>query len=312
MAWTTMIGRRGWLAAAASIPTAMALLASGCDETMAFEATETVTVTLSDPANRIELRNVVGDIELIGDPAASAITVEAKKIGRGSTQENADAALKEIVVTIAPAAEEPGVIALIGKQPSTSGQSRGYRVEWKVTAPQAMAVDVVNRVGDIAVVGFTDGAKASADVGDLRAERIAGGLNLRSGVGDVSGEDIDGAMTLESKTGDIQGSASGVIKATTNVGEVSVRLTGDGIHPVTARSNTGDIDVTVPRNWKGRLKASTNVGDLEVNLTGVSGDRSTRGSSQSIDASVNGGGEALLDAGTNVGDVRLRSVDRGG
>lgn len=296
------VGRGVAWAAAVGLMGVLATQSVGCDIRTDVKATETVTVSISDPASRIALRNMVGDVTITADSAATSVTAEAKKVGKGPDDAGAQEALKEISVSVGPSPDEPGVLLLSAKHPGGK-PGRGYEVEWTVTAPPAMVIDLKNNVGEVKVTGFRAGATVTCNVGDLTLQDIAGGVNVDGNVGDLTATGIDGAVTAATSTGDITVNSTGAVSAQTSTGRVRVSAMGKQPASVTATTSTGDVSVTVPASWAGRVKASTSVGDLLVQLEKL--DAGADKGRKSFRGTVGGGGEATIEASSSVGDVKV-------
>jgi putative adhesin len=85
------------------------------------------------------------------------------------------------------------------------------------------------------------------DSGDISAERLAGHLDLTTDSGDVAGRDLNPT----------------VVKATTDAGNVDLDFATQPVS-VSANSDSGDVDVTVPAGGEYRVDATTDAGDVEV------------------------------------------------
>jgi len=262
----------------------MGCATASCDVGTPFKSEQKLELNVTQDVTLFNLKNVVGDVEIKTDAAATGVTASVVKIGKGSTQGEADAAIGEISVTLAPGAVA-GTIEAITTQPK-SAKNRGYNVNWVVTLPPTAKLVITNRVGDVTVLGGNNGVEITNDVGDIAARNASGGLTLTTRVGDVTAH------------------GSGAIVAKADVGEVSVRLSGPG-ESIQANARVGDVTVYVPRDWQGRATTSNNVGDLEFDndALAISGLTKSRGRAE---ATLNGGGTGVLEAGTQVGDVTVR------
>lgn len=263
---------------------AMGCATASCDVGTPFKSEQKLELTVTQDVSVFNLNNVVGDIEIKTDAAASGVTASVVKIGKGSTQGEADAALGEISVTLAPGAVA-GTIEAITTQPK-SANNRGYNVNWVVTLPPTAQLVITNRVGDVTVLGGNKGVQITNDVGDIAARNASGGLTLTTRVGDVAAH------------------GSGEIVAKADVGDVSVRLSGPG-ESIKANARVGDVTVFVPRDWTGRATTTNNVGDLEFDNDALSISSLTKSRGRA-EATLNGGGTGVLEAGTQVGDVTVR------
>ncbi|MEQ9616701.1 MAG: hypothetical protein RLN60_01560 [Phycisphaerales bacterium] len=291
----TLFTRPGALLAAT-----LAMPLAGCgwnSFTVSETSTEVLSFTDLDTYHTLIVDNRVGDITLTAEPGARAITAEITKIGKGSTEEHAKESLEKIEIVLAPVADEPGVFVCTSEFPK-NWHNHGYAVDWRITAPSHLILDVLGDVGEIAITGFTEGVAARTDVGDIEVIDVQGGVDLRTDVGDIVAV------------------ASGAIIASSDVGDIDIRVLDDGYmnHTINLNSDVGDITVRLPAYYKGLLNASTDVGDVEANFSNILAHnlikRSKNGNT--MRAELNGAAEPALEMHAEVGDVELRFERPGG
>lgn len=285
--WSRRSGVAGALMALACLPL------SGCiiikRGGMTHESRGTVLLAEAADARVLVIRNHVGEIEVIADPAAREISATAVMIGKGRSQNSADEALSEISVSLDPSRSDPRVVEAVADHPS--GNSRkSYEVVWRITAPPMLELDLQNRVGDVVISGFDGPASISTDVGDITARDIARGLTVRGGVSNV------------------EAIASGPISIRTDVGTARVTILNGPAQPVSITTDVGSISLFVPEQWTGSISAQTDTGKVAVQLPGIPSDRTPSGSGSgeryrfSLGA-PDGGPPATLAA--DVGDIRV-------
>lgn len=263
---------------------------SGCDSSR-YTTRQAQTVTIA--AERVfTLDNRVGDVTIVSDPAATAVTCELVKVGKGSTQANADQALSEIRVDTSDGPGDSDAKARAATPDGSGWTGRQWEVKWTVTAPPGTKIIVVNKVGDVKVRGFAAGAEITSGVGDVDVTEVTGGVSVTGNVGDVT---ISG---------------DGALSAASDVGDVRVTALGGSARDITAKSNVGDVVVTLPPAWSGRVSAGTGVGKVTSSLAGLSerpaGKRYGSGSSVEGVIGAGDGGEAgSVTVSANVGDISL-------
>jgi len=266
---------------------------SGClsAEEAAFKAQSRETLSIAAGAGsvtRISVVNEVGDVEVRSDPSTEEVRAELVRTGRGPTPEEAESALKELVVSLAPASNEPGTVLATMSRPPKPVKGRHYSVDWRIVAPAGVQLEVTTNVGDISAEGFTGGVVLKSDVGDISASGIAGGIEAQTQVGD---------MTL---------SGSGPVTARSDVGDISIRAFVRADQGVTATSNVGDIVLWLPNDWIGNLVAKCNVGDVRVSLPRAS--MSDVVSKNSFFAAVIGTGNGGIELKSDVGDISVHTA----
>lgn len=272
---------------------AAALAPSGCisvDEA-AFKAQSRETLSVAAAAGsvtRLRVVNEVGDVEVRSDPSAEEVRAELVRTGRGPSPEEAEAALKELVVSLAPVGNEPGTVLATMSRPPKPLKGRHYSVDWRIVAPAGLRLEVTTNVGDISAEGFTGGVALKSDVGDISASGFAGGIEAQAQVGD---------MTLSGK---------GPVTARSDVGDISIRAFVRSGESVTATSNVGDIVLRLPDDWMGKLVAKCNVGDVRVSLPRAS--MSDVVSKNSFFAAVIGTGNGGIELKSDVGDISVHTA----
>jgi hypothetical protein len=275
----SLVGRRAALSR--SVAAVFGIWSAGCGTP--FQAREQVTLTAPLPAQRLIVRNRVGDVVLHADPDATEVTAEVVKIGKGVTQAEADKALEQIRVTVAPKPGDPDTLLADVDHPAYSN-SRRYEVEWRVTAPAALASEVHLAVGELHVRGFT------------------GGTVLHCSVGDIVTLDLAGSLRAWTSTGDIRAEAAGAVDLSSGVGDIRLRLLPGEPAPVTVRSDVGDIRLRIPTDRTGRLVADTGIGSLDVRLEDLPM-RVLRQRPNHFDVQLGQTTDPLIDLTSGIGDV---------
>lgn len=281
---------RRWLNA--SLAGASVALVGGCvSSNPRFKAEADQSLTVPATANALRIDNGVGEVEVIGIDGATEVRAEILKRGKGRTPQEAEEALAEIIVTLAPDPRSPGTLLGSVDHPRHTGLSwRGnpkqYEVEWRITAPSGMALQVVGDVGDLTVRNFRSGARLKTDVGEIRAEDVFGGLAAQTDVGDVTA------------------SASGAIDVRTDVGDIVITALPGEPGSVTIAGDVGTVSLTLPDSWEGEVFASTDVGSLERGLDSFRSDgRQSRSTMRGV---VGSGSPGRVNITTDVGDVQVR------
>ncbi|UCG32653.1 MAG: DUF4097 family beta strand repeat protein [Phycisphaerales bacterium] len=249
-----------------------------------FRATEILVLTASaDEVDRLDLDNRVGDIRVVGDPLANTITARVTKIGRGISPAEAQAALTEINVFLQEGAEglEAGV-----KHPHHS-TVRSWEIQWDITAPPKLALELRSNVGEIAARDVNSGVVVSTDVGDVSLANVRGGVVVAADVGDIRVEDVEGEARLE-----------------TSVGDIRLSFISPSAMPVRAVTDVGSIRVDLSAEQKGRLTVKVGVGDLHVNL-GSTPMTNLQHSRDSIRVDLHGASAPDMVMRTSVGNVTV-------
>ena len=170
-------------------------------------------------------------------------------------------------------------------------------VDYEVTIPRSMSVDLWGLETDVSVSGVQNGVRAETMSGDIEIRDAAGTISVRSvegsitlmktrgsieanGVeGDVSVVDFEGEVRAESIDGDIvlDDIRSGEVYVKTVDGSISYHgsIRDDGRYHLT--THDGDVVVAVPENVNATVSVATFDGEFEadfpVRLGGAEGRR---------------------------------------
>ncbi len=256
----------------AGLGMAAGLLCAGCLTTgcgTPYRSVEIVTLTAVTPEDVLAITTFFGDVTVTADPSADGIRAEAKKIGRGSTAKEADRALNAIQVSLEADPRLPGTLRAVASHPSHH-VGRSYSVDWTITAPPGVFLDV------------------HSDFGDLHAKGFANGVDLRTDFGDVHVK------------------ASGPVKISTDFGDVHLTILEGASGDVVCTSDFGDILVWIPRSRTGQWQAGTDFGDVNASLEGMT-TSSLRQHRSYIEGTIGEATAPRLRATTDFGDVKLSS-----
>lgn len=194
-------------------------------------------------------------------------------------------------------------------------------IDYELTIPSAMAVDLWGFDSDISVDGAQSGIRAETMSGDIDLRNVAGELSLRTVEGDITvargrgnlevntadGEvellDFEGEVFAESIDGDItlEGISSNDVEAKTVDGDVTYdgTIADGGRYRLT--THDGDVVMMVPANVNATVSVATFDGEFEaefpVQLQGAEGSRKFSFSM--------GDGSARVELHSFDGDIQL-------
>ena len=132
------------------------------------------------------------------------------------------------------------------RKPTVHTGVRGATLTVSGSCPDTGPVNRCKADIDLAIP-FDADVVVQGDSGDISAERLAGHLELITDSGDVEGRELNPT----------------VVRATTDAGNVDLGFATQPVS-VTANSDSGDVDVTVPAGGEYRVEATTDAGDVEV------------------------------------------------
>jgi hypothetical protein len=233
-----------------------------------FRSVEAVTLTSPLPVQKLVVHSRFGEVIAHADPGATEVKVEATKIGRGTSPTEAREALKQIQLRLGPQDGQTGTVVASAEHPDSSA-TREYQVEWRLSGPPDLAVEIRSDFGDVEARGFTGGLTVYSDFGRLRA------------------------------------TAGGRIDLSSDFGNVELSLLPENPDDVRVRTDFGDVRLWLPASPQGRLVADTDFGSVNVHLEDMTY-RPLRQRRHHVDLELGGAQEPEIDLATQFGDVTVR------
>ncbi|MDL5501781.1 MAG: DUF4097 family beta strand repeat-containing protein [Candidatus Methanoperedens sp.] len=236
------------------------------------QGTSTDTTVTVRPGARLEMHNMAGDIE-VKTWDRNAVRVQAEHSSRDHVE-----------------ISYGGVVLRVG---ASGRRGPAHAVDYIITVPAAMDLNLSGNYGDISVEGSTGrivvetvqggvtvkGGRSLVTLhsveGDVAASGVVGRLEINSTNGEATVDDVEGEVYVEGVNGDVtlSGIRSDNVNATTVNGDVIYRGTvrDDGQYRLS--THNGDISVSVPGTTNATVTVSTFSGDFEsdfpVTLTGA-------------------------------------------
>jgi hypothetical protein len=213
----------------------------------------------------LELTNTMGTVVVSTGRSGEGRIVARRKAG-GRTDAEARALLERMQLTVKQHAQR----IVVKAEPATEASM--FRLDYEVTLPKGMGIDVKNLSGAVTVTNVTGDVRVEAMSGDISAQGLARLRSLRTMAGDIqiSGSTLVGEANLQTVSGDVV--ASGLKAASLTVGSVSgdIQLRDAGCERVQVRTVNGDIEFASPVMGGGRYELKTHAGDIVV-VAGVKG-----------------------------------------
>ncbi len=218
---------------------------------------------------RVEILNTVGDISIKDDEAIELDLTYHSNRSKAKAPETLQATFNE----------ENQTLRIIGVDPKLpESERRGISADITLSLPEGVLIQVVNDIGDIQVEDMGS-VSLETRIGDIQASRISGKANIHSDVGDIS---------LENTTQDI--------KISTRVGDINIKLDEALNAQLEAKSDVGDIRLSVPD-------------DSNITISATSSSRSIEGDLERVTANEGrlrlGSGEFLVELSTHNGEVSV-------
>jgi hypothetical protein len=233
---------------------------------------DTDTTFAVAPGTRLDLRNYAGDI-VITTWGRNEMRIVADHGRRDALWvEQADG-----VVHVRPASWKGGDFDLDIASDDVSlswsfERNRPSIVDFEITVPENMALDVATPFADVTIDGPVGGTTIALNEGDATVRRVRGPLTVRCVEGDVTVEDVTGRIRINAIDGDVSlETASGDVSVETTDGEI--RLAGITSSSVVATSVDGDILFAGGITPQGLYSFATHDGDVTLWLPPNAGAR---------------------------------------
>jgi len=251
------------------------------------------------PNGQLFLKNFSGDIT-VKSWEEPMVKVEAVKHARGRTQQEARENTQKIEIDIH---QEEDTVRIATKMPSSGlGWGRGRWVDYNLSVPQNINLELETMSGDIETEDIQGNVKINAKSGDLRTKKIRGDVEAVSLSGDVVMEEIKGNLTVKSLSGDMRGKdiVSDSAKISLHSGDANfTKLQGN----LTVDSLSGDARLADMDCLK--LRVNSKSGDIEVSESiKPEGNYFLKTLSGDIRMRIPPDASAHIEASARTGDIR--------
>ena len=169
--------------------------------------------------------------------------------------------------------------------------------------PRAAQITADAASGDVAVDTIAGGVRVDTASGDIKLKNVLGLAHLHASSGDITIDGSGAPVDAAASSGDIKASnLQSDINLVASSGDVKADFSRfDAVHTVRIASNSGSIELDVPRGSGFKVEASTNSGSIESNLQLPIRDRD---SGATVSAQV-GSGAAAAQLRTTSGDINI-------
>jgi DUF4097 and DUF4098 domain-containing protein YvlB len=288
--------------------------------------TEEKTLSVSGPVDLV-VENDFGFVT-VRPGTDGKVVVKTDKTGWGSSEADAQQALKDLKVVIEQDGDKirvylqrPADVDFINIGPG------GAQANFTVTVPAETNVDLRSDNGELTLSGTQGTASLNTSFGDVTVKELTGGLSVTASNGRITAENInaeDAAISLSSDFGDIttdtiagkdvtikstngamtlnQVEASGKLEARSDFGDLEIKAGTAGILDV--HTSNGKVLVE-DFNVSGPATVSSDFGDLtfvDVRTKGM--DLKTQNGRVTIN-----GAQGRIKAQSSFGDVEVSAED---
>lgn len=256
------------------------------NRTVSAEATEEKTLQVEGPVS-LTVTNDFGFVTVKAVEGGS-VRITSEKTAWGGSQEDAEAALAEMKVTIEQKGDKitVSIFQPAEMQAFSIGPGSGS-VNFTIEVPLETSVDLTAISGDVSLDGITGEARLRSSFGSVTVKNVTGPLNAKSNSGGIEAENLDAgteAVSLHSEFGeiDVRGLKGGQVSISAQSGQMTlqdiqaskglalesqfgtIKLTGGQTGPMTVDSNNGSIVIEGLR-VRGEVKVTSQFGDISLN-----------------------------------------------
>ncbi len=207
---------------------------------------------------RLQVEGVTGTITVGGDSAASELRIGGTRRVAAASLSEAQSRLAGLQVEIDPGLD---VVRVRTVQPRDTG-GREYTVNYTITLPARMAVNVKNVTGTVRVTNINEAVAVDLVTGDVRLERIVGAAAVSLITGSIQSQ-----VTLQPHA---------AIALAVVTGNIALRIPAATSAMMTAQVVTGGATVTNltlqdERRTPNSLRARLGDGQGTITLSAVTG-----------------------------------------
>jgi len=238
-----------------------------------YREEQSETISRSVKAAEIDLSNLAGDITITR--GGSSVQVEAVKIARGRTVEEAREMLALVTVQIAERGPRAEVRTVYPRHEERDRERRNINVtvRYNVTAPEGTRVSARSLSGSISVTDIKGDINATTLSGDVRIVNGARVMSAKSTSGDVDIVNLQSPVGLDAGTVSgsltVRNSTAPRLRLNSVSGDIVISASTSG--RVDARTVSGNVEFTAPLEQNGRYELNSHSGDIRIIPTNNTG-----------------------------------------
>jgi hypothetical protein len=223
---------------------------AGCGQ-FGPESTQSNTYQVTQPVTKLVVQDAAGNVHVTAG-SGNAIGVTEEQSYRSSPPDSSHSV-------------SDGTLTLTYSCPSGS-----CGIDYTVTVPTGLAVQVGAQAGDVTLDGLGGTVAVDASAGDVTLSDVTGALQVQADAGDIKASGLGSPRAkLVASAGEV---TLGFDTAPTDVsvqaaaGDVQVTVPGSVGYAVTATASAGDTHVTVPTSTGSAhvIEAESQAGNVSV------------------------------------------------
>lgn len=236
----------------------LSLASSGCIVVIAdvddWESNHRAKVTATEErtfepsgVSAVDVETQNGSVTFDGQAGDGAAQVTVTKIGRGTTQEEAQAAMDAIEVYVEP---NGGTVQLGWRWKTHKKRNWSGEVSFDIKAPGRLNLDVETHNGEIKVAGVTGDADIETHNGEINVNAAGKTLDAESHNGEINVVFAGSSVDISTHNGEVTADLSRCSAVTGSVtsmnGAVNVSVGTATSATLEARTHNGGIDCVAP------------------------------------------------------------------
>jgi DUF4097 and DUF4098 domain-containing protein YvlB len=248
-----------------------------------------------------------GDVEIIA-VEGDKISVVAHKTAWGASQEQAQAELSGMNISVTQEGDTVRVVYEIETPSLVIAESRKDKVDFSIRVPVETQVDARTTPGDISLTGVRGDASLEAQFGDLSIIDVEGALKATTNSGEITALRIQGgesSLILSADFGDIrlEDSSAGDLDVRSNSGTLKLLNVSTG-GKAYLKSDFGEVDFEQGR--ASELSVESNSGKITLAGLDLDGPLTARSDFGGLD--VQDVQASAYDLQSNSGEIALRGA----
>jgi DUF4097 and DUF4098 domain-containing protein YvlB len=192
---------------------------------------------------RLLLEAITGDIEIVGDSAASRVLIEGRKVVTAGTQQAAQAALASAKVKLTRLSDR---LVVLSEHPESTAETQ-FEIDYTITVPRQWQVAVLLNEGNVQISNLTSVVSVENSSGDVILQNIRGEVFLENNTGDATLNNLSGSVVTELGSGDINATVTlpenGYANLSTQEGNITLQIPAQTNATLSADATTGVVQI---------------------------------------------------------------------
>jgi DUF4097 and DUF4098 domain-containing protein YvlB len=215
---------------------------------LGFETTRTLDLA-ADGIRSLEVTAGAGSLTITGREGLASIEVRAEIVVSDVDDRDREDDIKRHVDLELRRSGDRAILVSRLRESGFFSFHRDARIDLTVTVPKAMALEIEDGSGSLAVENIAAAVRIDDGSGSITVRGLEGSLEIEDGSGEIDVQDVAGDVSLEDGSGGISlRRVGGNITVSDGSGGIDVDDVGKDVR--LTRTGSGGVDVT---NVKGRV-----------------------------------------------------------